>query len=64
MWPYSSRDCYHNDDGIDKHWLKDIQQIINNIAIVIIVTVTAIGGSLRATFETIDTAISGAGAAS
>ncbi len=34
------------------------------IAVVIIVAVTAIGVSLEATFETIDTAISGAGAAS
>ncbi len=34
------------------------------IAVVIIVAVTAVGGSLRTTFETIDTAISGAGAAS
>ncbi len=34
------------------------------IAVVIIVAVTAVGGSLRGTFETIDTAISGAGAAS
>jgi hypothetical protein len=47
MWPYSGHDCYHNDDDIDKHWLKDMQQIINNIAIVIIVTVTAIGTSLN-----------------
>ncbi len=31
MLPYSGRDCYHNYDGIDKHWLKDMQQIINNI---------------------------------
>jgi pilus assembly protein Flp/PilA len=34
------------------------------IAVVIIVSVTAVGGGLRTTFETIDTAISGAGAAS
>ena len=34
------------------------------IAVVIIVAVTAVGGSLKATFETIDTAISGAGSGS
>jgi pilus assembly protein Flp/PilA len=34
------------------------------IAVVIIVAVTAVGGSLKATFEAIDTAIIGAGAGS
>jgi len=34
------------------------------IAVVIIVAVTAVGGSLKATFETVETALDGAGAAS
>jgi len=34
------------------------------IAVVIIVAVTAVGGSLKATFETVDTALGTAGAGS
>ena len=34
------------------------------IAVVIIVAVTAVGGSLKATFETVETALDGAGAGS
>jgi hypothetical protein len=60
MWPYNGHDCYHNDDDIDKHWLKDIQQIINSIAIVIIVAVTAIDTSLNGIFNTVSTELNGA----